>query len=79
MWQHADWNETLAVAAKFGADVKPASGYNAETVLALITLSQGAALLKHEHLRAAAKRTALLAGGVALIVFVLFFVQALWH
>ena len=29
--------------------------------------------------RAAAKRTALLAGGVALIVFVLFFVQALWH
>jgi len=29
--------------------------------------------------RAAAKRTALLAAGVALAVFVLFFVQVLWH
>ncbi|MCE9589631.1 MAG: hypothetical protein K8S99_03810 [Planctomycetes bacterium] len=57
IWQQVDWRESLQIAARFAAESKPPSGYNAESMLALITVSQAAAYLGDERCREVAAQT----------------------
>ena len=57
LWQHDGWEQTLRTAARFADVAKPASAYNGESVLALITLAQAAELLGDDASRHAARRT----------------------
>lgn len=57
VWQHVDWRETLRTAAHYALKHKPPSGYNAESILALITLSQAGAYLGDDACREAAAKT----------------------
>lgn len=51
VWQHAGWEETLSVAARYAADRKPPTAYNGESVLALIPIAQAGGPLGDEHCR----------------------------
>lgn len=51
IWQHEGWSKSLRAAAHYATDAKPPSGYNAESILALITVAQAAGLLNDEKCR----------------------------